>query len=112
MEKLFNLDYGIAGICVILTIQLLVKLGEFLWHLQMKKETLSEAAIKKLTQAVEENTFAAKHLDMRINSLEKALGDLPKFKTDIRRFYTAVKSLAGDKWPAIKKEILEDDIAT
>lgn len=94
---------------MILTISVLVKVGEFLWKLREKKEALSESSVGKLTEAVEQNTFATKHLDLRLSSLEKSLSELPKFKTDIRRFYIAVKALAGDKWPEIRKAIMEEN---
>ncbi len=103
MEKLFSPEYGVAGICVLLTINILVKLGEFLWSLKQKKESASDATIEKLIQTVKENTYAIEHL-------EKSVSELPKMKTDLRRFFAAVKAISGDKWSQIKKEILEDDL--
>jgi hypothetical protein len=109
MEDLFSSKYGIAGICVLLTIQILVKVGEFLWDVKKEKEALSDNSVQLLTKAVEENTTATKHLDSRLGNLEKSVSELPKFKTDIRRFYAAIKEVAGDKWPAIRDEIMKDD---
>lgn len=96
MEKLFSLEYGVAGVCVLLTIMILVKVGEFLWSLRVKKDSVSDQAIKDLTAAVEK--------------LEHTVADLPKFKTDIRRFYAAIKHVSGDKWPTIRDEIMKDDL--
>ncbi len=87
----------------------LLKVGEFLWKLREKKESLSEAAVKDLTKAVQANTAATQHLENRLQHLEKLVTDVPKFKTDLRRFYTALKELAGSEWPRIRDEILKDD---
>ncbi len=109
MDRFFSLEYGIGGLCVILTLSVFLKVGEFLWALREKKETLSESAIKDLTIAVQQNTAATQHLDRRLEKLEGVAAELPKFKTDIRRFYAAIKEVAGDKWPRIRDEILRDD---
>jgi hypothetical protein len=111
MEKLFSLEYGIGGICVILTISVLVRVAEFVWGLREKKDSLSETTITKLTVAMQENTLAVKHLDCRLETLERSVSDLPKIKTDLRRFYSALKSLSGDRWPAIRDEIMKDDFS-
>lgn len=109
MEGLFSLKYGIGGICVLLTLHVFLKVGEFLWALREKKEIISEATIKELTQAVRANTQATQHLEHRLGALEKMSGDLPKFRLDIRRFYAAIKEIAGDKWPRIRDEIMKDE---
>lgn len=96
-------DNGVVGICVILTAHLLVKVGEFLWRFKEKKDSLSESAVKDLTKAVDA-------LTLRLSAIEPVLSELPKIKKDLRRFYAAVKALSGEKWPDIRKEILEDDL--
>jgi uncharacterized coiled-coil protein SlyX len=100
-DKLFELQNSVAGVCIVLLLLVLMKVGEFLWKMKEKKESLSEKAIERLSHAVVENTAAIKHLEM-------SLGELPKFKTDIRRFYAALKILAGDEWVQIRKEIMEE----
>lgn len=110
MEKL-QLEYGIGGLCVILTLSVLLRVGEFIWGLREKKDSISEASIERLTKAVEENTHATRHLDHRLKDLEKAVQEFPKFKTDIRRFYAAIKEVAGEKWPRVRDEIMKDDFS-
>lgn len=109
MEKFFSLQYGVAGICVLLTIHVLIYVGEFLWKIREKKETISDLAVKDLTSAMYSNTSATRHLDNRLQHLERTITDLPKFKTDLRRFYAAIKEVAGDKWPKIRDEIMKDE---
>lgn len=112
MEHMFSLEYGVTGVVIMLAIHLLVKVGEFLWGLKEKKESASEQAVLELTKAVEDLTDSSKLLDVRIRSLESSLSELPKIKVDIRRFYTAVKIMSGEKWPDIRKQITEDDLSS
>lgn len=110
MENLFSLEYGIGGICVLLTLQVLFRVGEFLWKLKEKKETLSENAITALTKAVQDCTLATQLLEHRLKTLEGALTELPKLKTDLQRSFSALKILAGEKWQTIRDEILKDGL--
>lgn len=98
MDKLFTLEYGIGGVCVLLTIQVLVRVAEFVMKTRAQKEELSEKTVKELVLAVK--------------TLETTVADLPKFKTDIRRFYAAIKHVSGDRWPAIRDEIMKDETLT
>lgn len=109
MEGLLSLKYGIGGLCVLFTLSVLLRVGEFLWKLREKKETISETAIKDLTLAVQQNTSATQHLDRRLEKLEAIASEMPKFKIDIRRFYAAIKEVAGDNWPKIRDEIMKDE---
>lgn len=113
MESMFDVKYGVAGICVLLAFKVIVDSAKFVFerHKQeaKQKESASEATTKELIKAVRENTEVTKHLDNRIQHLERSIGDLPKLKLDVRRFYTAVKSVAGDKWPAIHDELMRDN---
>jgi hypothetical protein len=102
-------DYGIVGIFVMLTLFVLLKIGEFLWQLRQKKETATDAAILNLTVAVKENTDSHKQLQCEVKRLETMISELPKFKTDVRRFYAAIKFVAGERWPEIRDEILKDE---
>lgn len=110
MENFFSLEYGIGGLCIILTLMVLLKVGEFLWNIHEKSGAISSASIEKLTAAVTENTSAVMKLDYRLEHLEKSVSDLPKFKEDIRKFYLAIKELSGDNWPKIRDEILKDNV--
>lgn len=110
MEKFFSIEYGIAGICVMLTIMVLTRVAEFAWGLREKKETLSEASIEKLASAVENNTKAIQALIQRLERVETLVSEIPKFKTDVRRFYSAIKELAGEDWPKIRDEIMKDEL--
>lgn len=112
MEKLLE-NTGVAGILaaisVMLALNFLAKLGEFLWKFREKKDALTESGIEKLTNAVHLNTMTTEKLEVRLNHLEHALLDVKKFERDLRRVYTALKKISGEQWPEIRKEIMEDD---
>lgn len=110
MEKLFSLEYGIGGICVLLTLTVLLKVAEFIWSVREKKESLSEQAVTDLTKAVQANTVATQFLEHRLQTLESSVNEVPKLKTDLRRFYSAIKEIAGDRWGKIREEIMKDDL--
>ncbi len=96
-------------IAVFLCANFLKGVIEFLWQLNEKKDSASEAAIKELTEVVKHNTTATEHLDRRLSELEKLLAELPKFKTDLKRMFNAVKIISGDKWMQIKEKIMNED---
>lgn len=98
----FDLKYGVAGVCVLLTLFILLEVFKFLWSLREKKDSVSDRELSKLTAAMKEATASIKHLEL-------SMGELQKLKIDIRRFYTAVKAIAGPKWPEIRDEILAED---
>lgn len=109
MGNLFTLEYGVAGVCVLLTISVLLRVGEFVLKARAQKESASEDAVKALTKAVVENTAALEGLNRRMAELERVLGDLPRLKNDIRRSFAAIKEVAGPDWPRIRDEIMKDE---
>jgi len=110
MDELFKGTGGTLGaICVIVALQLVVRVGEFLWQLKEKKDRLTETGIERLSSTIQESTIAIQHLESKIKSLESTLGEFSKFKLDMRRLFTAVKRIAGSDWAEIRKEIMEDE---
>jgi hypothetical protein len=108
MEKLFSLEYGIGGVCVLLTLMVLLRVGEFVWKIVERKEKVSEKTLEELVHAVREASISMKFIDERLKLIEAAVSEIPKMKTDLRRFYAAMKEVAGDKWPSIRDEITKD----
>lgn len=102
MEDLLSLKYGIGGLCVLLTIFILLKVVEFVINLKKKKEDETEDLLRELVASVN-------HLDKKFDELEKQISDYPKIKSDLRRCFFAVKLLAGDRWAEIRKEIMESE---
>lgn len=107
-DHIFSLRYGISGLCVLLTIMVLMRVAEFVWKLYEKKESLSESAVINLSRVVQENTIALQMLDLRLKNIEASISELPKIKNDLRRFFSAVKEIAGERWPEIRDELMKD----
>lgn len=112
MEKLFSLEYGIGGVCVLLTIMVLIKVGEFVWAIREKKEILSDNVLTELNKTVQSNTIALQMLELRLRNIETTIADIPKLRNDLRRFYSAIKEMAGEKWPKVRDEIMKDGFNT
>jgi adenylate cyclase len=115
MEHILNSQQSIpgllAGIIIILGFHLMAKIGEFLWSLVKKKAELSEKSIERLTVALKINTEAIHKLENKLTAIERDLAEVPKFKTDLRRLFAAVKYMAGTEWNEIRKVIMDDDIS-
>lgn len=105
-------DNGIAGlltsIAVILSLHLVMRVGSFLWGLKVEKDRLSEQTVKDLVKSVGENTTAVDDLRLEVKRFEAAVAEIPKLKLDLRRLYAALKIIAGEEWPNIRKEIMQD----
>lgn len=108
MDDLFTLKYGIGGLCVVLTLSLFFRVFEFVWALKKKEAQASEKATVANTEAVRGLTVAVQLLEHRLQSLEAARGEIPKLKNDLRRSFSALKTLAGDRWGAIRDDIMKD----
>lgn len=102
MEELFVSKYGVVGVFILLTIHLLWKVAMFVWELKSKKDSATEDTVAALVEAVDDVTD-------EMNELKDVLGEVKKLRVDLRRFYSAIKILAGDKWPRIRDEMLKED---
>ncbi len=116
MEKLIEGEHGLtvllAGLVIVLCLHLIAKIGHFIWEFNQKKHQLTEETIKSLTTMIASNTSAIHSLEERLRHIEKQLESLDKFKIDIRGLIEAIKYLSGDKWPDIRRIIIEDKFPT
>jgi hypothetical protein len=87
-----------------------MKVAEFLWKTHQEKQAVTEETTKFLIKTVQENTVTMQLLEHRLRSLEMSFSELPKLKVDIRRSFTAIKSLAGNRWPSIRDELMKDGL--
>lgn len=114
MEGLVDTQHGIptllAGIAVVLCLHLLFKIGEFLWTMLKKKSELSDLSVERLTHALEINTGAVKKLEIELNHIKQDLSQIPRFKSDLRRAFLALRIMSGEDWPKIRAEIMEEDL--
>lgn len=105
IERILESDQSIPQllltIVVLIFAYITLRLVEFFWKQYKQKDERTEQLISELTEAVRENTIS-------IKSLDNHMSEFPKIKTDLNRMYSAVKMMAGDDWPRIRKEIMDD----
>ncbi len=99
LSKFADPSQLMAWLVLILTLHLLLKIGQIAFETVKKKSELSERAIEGLGK-----------IEHRMASLERDLNEILKFRQDFKRLFTAVKVIAGDRWPDVRKAILEDDL--
>lgn len=123
MESLIDSQHGptvlIACLVIVLALHFFLKLGQFAFKVFEKKEELKETTINNLrnsidnlTTAIATNIEATHRLEERMRSVEGGVSEFTKVKTNVRQAFAALKFLAGDDWPRIKKEIIEDQLTT
>lgn len=114
MEQLVDISHGptvlVACLVIVLALHLALKLGEFVFDLAKKRGELTEKNIERLIETIALNTQAQHSLEHRMRTLEDEISDFSKSKIDIKRLFSAVKTIAGPEWPQIRQAILDDDI--
>ncbi len=113
MDLLTNPQNGmiplLAGIAVVLSLQLVVRVGQFVFELMKKKTETSDSKIIEMSTSLQQNTSAVNELRTLIRGLERELAEIHKYRMDTQKLFSAVKLMAGKKWPEIRKA-MEDDI--
>lgn len=105
-----NVYSVLTGILTMMCLHLLFQLGKFVWEMWKKKSEVTDKNIQKLVLAMDTNTKAVQDLAHDIVDVKGELSQIPKFKKDLSRLFTAIKHLAGDEWPEIRKAIMEDEL--
>ncbi len=107
MESLIDSQHGastlLAGLVIILCLHLVLKLAQFLYEMARKKNELSERNIESLSNSLKTAIDSIQSTNSRLAAVERDLNEVLKFKLDFRRLFSAVKYIAGDKWPEAKK---------
>jgi hypothetical protein len=99
LDKNNGLTTLLAGIAIVLCLHLLLKIGEVVME-----------SIKKKGEHTDQNRVDIIKLEYHFKELNGKLDRLLKIDTDVRRAFTGVRLLAGEKWPEIRKEIMHDDL--
>jgi hypothetical protein len=123
MAEILGSEHGLsallAGVIVLLALNLITRIGEFVFKMLQKKSQTTDEQIARIARlmddhtmknsmALTQNTDAVRELRVQISVLQQELGDVKKFKSDSDMLLSAVKILAGQKWPRVRKAI-EDD---
>jgi hypothetical protein len=113
MESLEGLELGstpLSAIIVLLSLNIVVKVGQFLWDQKAKRDAVTETGIEELSKAVRDCTSSLQALQAKIEKIEPILRDVTKIKLDLRRVFFVLRNLAGEKWTAIRSQMLEEII--
>ncbi len=112
MEGFIDSQHGVsvllASVVVMLALHLVAKIGEFLFDLLKKKEHGSERQVAGIELSLTQNTQAVRELRMQVQLLERELIEVHKFKADSQKLFSAIKIIAGAKWPRVRKAMEED----
>jgi hypothetical protein len=97
-----------VGIIVLLALNLIMRIGEFVFKLIEKKSHGTDTQIKEITMALTQNTDAVREVRVHLSVIQQELLEVKKFKSDSDMLFTAIKVIAGEKWPEVRKAIQED----
>lgn len=114
MENLIDSQHGVAvllvSIVVVLALQLVARVGEFLFNFYKEKRAEDSQEITKIDLSLTQNTQVMRELRIQVQQLERELGDVHKLNADIQKLFSALKFMAGKKWTEVKKAMEEDAI--
>lgn len=101
MEGLVETGHGptvlIAGLVIVLCLHLVVKFLEIGLKIFQKK-----------SEATDQTKIDVIRLEHELKNINKNLRELLKLKDDVNNAFTAIKIMAGKKWPEISKRVRED----
>lgn len=95
-------------IVIILGFHLIFAVFRFLWGEYQEKDKKKSKDIKSLSETVTENTRALVKLENELNQLGESVSEMNTIKSDISRMFTILKSMAGEKWPEVRDDAVED----
>ncbi len=115
MESLIDSQHGpailLASLVVILALNFFAKIGEFVFNMFKKKSEGVDQEITKIDISLTQNTQVMRELRIQVQQLERELSDVHKLNADIQKLFSALKYLAGKKWPEVKKVMAEDALS-
>ncbi len=85
MENLLANITSIQSLVVVVGLHLVFQMAKFIFSLLKKDKKATDETVNKLTVEVS------------------------KLRNDLKRFYSAVKLIAGDRWDEVSEKIQKDD---
>ena len=106
--------YGLlAGLIVMLAINLFKEIGKFAWDLAKKRNEVTAEKIKELTDAVSELTTAIQEFKTKINYYDQKMADINvisgRLKLENKRLFFCLKDILGEKFNDLMKQAAADD---
>jgi hypothetical protein len=112
MTELLVSEHGFAvllvGVIILLALNLITRVGEFVFKLIEKKNHGTDTQIREITMTLTQNTDAVREVRVILSVIQQELGEVKKFKADTDLAFTAIKKLAGKDWPKLRKAIEEE----
>jgi hypothetical protein len=112
LEALLDTQHGstvlLACLVVVLCLLLLSKLGELVLKFFEKKGDKDETKITEVSIALQANSEAVRELRVQVGVLLVEITQLRERNRDIDKVFSAVKILAGKKWPSVRKAMEQD----
>lgn len=91
-----------AGLIIMVCLHFLLKIGELLFNVYKTRTAVTEKTLQT-------NSTALTKLESRLERMETNLDDVLKMRKDFNRIFSGIRALAGDRWPAIRKEIMQNE---
>lgn len=111
MEELIN-SKGISALVIILGLHLLVNVAKILLRFfvkeQEKEKVNYDYQITKIDLTLTQVNESVRDLRVQLGMLERELADVGKFKSDSQALFSAIKFMAGEDWPSVRKAIDDD----
>lgn len=95
MEELLSPDHAgvlLACLVIILCLHLVIKIGEMFY------------------KSYEKKTAILSKLEPRLSAIERDMNEILKFRNDFNKLFSALKYIAGDKWPEVREKIKQDHL--
>jgi len=86
LEELLSSKHGLLYVGIILLLHLFFRVAEFAWGVWKGKSDITEISVTELK------------------------AEIIKLRTDLRRYYAAIKLIAKDEWPKIREEIMDENL--
>lgn len=109
VQNQHGISYFMVGAIVLLALNIFARVGEFLWNLATHKSKSTDTEISKIDLALTQNTQAVREVRIQIGMLERELNEVRKLNADIQKLFSALKIMAGKRWPEVRKA-MEDDV--
>lgn len=90
-------------------IYMVFKVFTFVYEIIKEKQKDAEKDTTNLEDLLAKNITVVRQLESDIKMVQDTLAQIPKLQKDLRRYYTAIKYLAGNDWPTISKVIVEEE---
>jgi hypothetical protein len=114
MDNLIDSQHGIgmllATVVIFLGLHFILNTAKLVISLLKEKSDGSNQHLTKLDLTLAQVNDSVRDLRIQLGILERELGEVHKFKSDTQKIFSAIKFMAGEDWPRIRKALEEDGL--